>query len=159
MHTVFSFEFLKIFHNSFFVKVKPKNNIVHITIIQIRTKQTLKIIFSDIQGMSKNSSYFLSLAHFLPMFRSSHRRCSVKKAVLKNVTNLTGQHLCWSLFLIKLSALKACNFIQETPTQELSCEHCEVFKSTYFEKHLLTAAAILPIITIIPLLSTIPQHS
>ena len=31
---------------------------------------------------------------------SSHRRCSVKKGVLKNSGNFTGKHLRWSLFLI-----------------------------------------------------------
>ena len=38
--------------------------------------------------------------------RSSHRRCSVKKGVLKNFAELTGKHLCWCLFLIKLQALR-----------------------------------------------------
>ena len=33
---------------------------------------------------------------------SSHRRCSIKKAVLKFFVILTGKHLCWSIFLIKL---------------------------------------------------------
>ena len=37
-------------------------------------------------------------------FRSSHRRCSIKKGVLKNLTKFTGKHLFWSLFLIKLQA-------------------------------------------------------
>ena len=39
------------------------------------------------------------------LFRSSHRRCSIKKGVLRNFTKLTRRHLCWSLFLIKLQAL------------------------------------------------------
>ena len=30
--------------------------------------------------------------------RSSHQRCSIRKAVLKNFAILTGKHLCWSLF-------------------------------------------------------------
>ena len=30
--------------------------------------------------------------------KNSHRRCSIKKAVLKNFTIFTGKHLCWSLF-------------------------------------------------------------
>ena len=29
---------------------------------------------------------------------SSHRRCFVKKVVLKNFANFTGKHLRWSLF-------------------------------------------------------------
>ena len=31
----------------------------------------------------------------------------MKKGVLKNFTIFTGKHLCWSLFLIKLQALRA----------------------------------------------------
>ena len=33
--------------------------------------------------------------------KNSHRRCSVRKCVVKNLANFTGKHLCWSLFLIK----------------------------------------------------------
>ena len=36
--------------------------------------------------------------------KSSHRRCSVKKGVLRNFAKFTGKHLCQSLFLIKLQA-------------------------------------------------------
>ena len=36
--------------------------------------------------------------------RSSHRRCSTKKGVLKNFLHFTGKHLCWCLLLIKLKA-------------------------------------------------------
>ena len=41
-----------------------------------------------------------------------------------------------------MGKLLACNFIKkETPTQVFFCEYCEVFKSTYFEEHLLTAGS------------------
>ena len=33
--------------------------------------------------------------------RSSHRRCSAEKGVLKNFVNFTGKRLSWSVFLIK----------------------------------------------------------
>ena len=39
-------------------------------------------------------------------FRSSHRRCSVRKGVLRNLTKFTGTHLCQSLFFNKVAALK-----------------------------------------------------
>ena len=38
--------------------------------------------------------------------RSSHQRCSIKNAVLKNFVLFTGKQLCWSLFLIKLQTFK-----------------------------------------------------
>ena len=36
---------------------------------------------------------------FKPYYRSSHLWCSMKKGVLRNLTKLTGKHLCQSLFL------------------------------------------------------------
>ena len=35
-------------------------------------------------------------------FRSSHRRCSVRKAVLRNFAKFTRKHLCQSLFFNKV---------------------------------------------------------
>ena len=40
-------------------------------------------------------------------FRNSHRRCSVKKRVLKNCAIFTKKHPRWSLFLRKLQRLAA----------------------------------------------------
>ena len=42
----------------------------------------------------------------LSKFRSSHRRYSIKIGVSKNFANFKGRQLCWSLFLIRLQALK-----------------------------------------------------
>ena len=40
----------------------------------------------------------LMLMLCINFLRSSHRRCSVKKGVLRNFANFTGKHLCWNLF-------------------------------------------------------------
>ena len=74
--------------------------------------------------------------------RISHRRCSANKVVLKNFAVFTRKHLYWSLFLIKLQAFWPATLSKWTPTQTFSCEYCEIFKSTYFEKHLWTAASL-----------------
>ena len=66
--------------------------------------------------------------------RSSHRRCSIKKAVLKNFAIFTVKHLCWGLFLI--------TFIKKDFNTGISWEYCGTFKNTYFEEHLLTTASI-----------------
>ena len=63
------------------------------------------------------------------MSRNSHWRCSIKKAVLKNLAISIGKHLCWNLFN------------EVVPTQLFSCEYHEIFKNTYFKKHLRTAAS------------------
>ena len=57
-----------------------------------------------------------------------------KIGVLKNIANFTGKHLRWSLFLIKLQALKLTTYQKETPTQALSCEICENFKNIFFNR-------------------------
>ena len=73
--------------------------------------------------------------------RSSHRKCSVKKGVLKNFAKFTGKHLCQSLFLIKLYA---CNFIKkESLAQIFSYEFCEMSKNTIFTEHLQTTVFVL----------------
>ena len=67
-------------------------------------------------------------------FRSSHQRCSIKKAVLKSFAKFTGKHLRQSLFLNKV-----CNFNKkETLAQVFSCELCEKSKNTYFTEHFRT---------------------
>ena len=40
-------------------------------------------------------------------------RSSIKKAVLKDLTIITGKHLCWSLFLNKNAGLQSWNFIKK----------------------------------------------
>ena len=43
----------------------------------------------------------------------------------------------------KVAGLKACNFIKkDTSTQVFSSEYCEIFKKSYFQEHLRTAASV-----------------
>ena len=68
--------------------------------------------------------------------RSSHRRYSIKKVVLKNFAISTEN------VYVGVSFLKSCRsegvhfYEKETPTQVFSCEYCEVFKASCFEKYL-----------------------
>ena len=45
-------------------------------------------------------------------FRSSHQRCSVRKAVLRNFTKFTGKHLCQSLFFNKVAGLRPATLLK-----------------------------------------------
>ena len=47
------------------------------------------------------------------IFRSSHWRCSIKKAILKHFVIFTGKYLCWGLFFNKVAGHEACNFIKK----------------------------------------------
>ena len=62
------------------------------------------------------------------------KKYNCKKDVLKNIANFTGKHLCWSLFFNKFHE-------KVTPAQAFFCEIYEIFKNTYFEEHVQTAAS------------------
>ena len=78
-----------------------------------KTKKTAKQNNSNIkifQKMKKkNNSLSTSHVAIRNAPNQKHRRCSVKKGVLKNFTNFTRKHQCWSLFFNKVAG--ACNFI------------------------------------------------
>ena len=59
-----------------------------------------------------------------------------KKGVFKNFWIFTGKHLCWSLLLIKLQALRPAAVLKRDST---TCEYCEILKNTFFEEHQRTA--------------------
>ena len=72
-----------------------------------------------------------NLNKFCLFDRSSHRRCSIEKGVLKTFAKFTGKHLCQSLFFIK----------KETLAKVFSCEFCKIFKNTFFIEHLRASAS------------------
>ena len=73
------------------------------------------------------------------LYKSSHRRCSIKKVFLKISQNSQENTCSRVFFLIKL---RASNFIKkETLAQVLSCEFCEIFKNIFFREHLRVTAS------------------
>ena len=78
----------------------------------------------------------------LRRFRSSHRRCSVKKGALRNFAKLTGKYLCQSLFFNKVAGLWPVTLLRkETLAQAFLCEFCEISKNTFSTEHLQTTAS------------------
>ena len=66
-------------------------------------------------------------------FRNSHRRCSVKKGVLRHSANFTGKHLCHGHFFNKVAAS---NFIKkEIQAGVFSCEFYKISKNTFSTEH------------------------
>ena len=60
--------------------------------------------------------YFSSweiLRNYSIIFRSSHLRCSIKKAITEHFVIFTGKHLCRRLFFNKVAGHQACNFIKK----------------------------------------------
>ena len=71
----------------------------------------------------------------ITIIRSSRLERFFKIGFLKNFAILTGKHLCWSLFLIKLQAFRPSGlqlYWKNTSTQIFSCENCETFKNSFF---------------------------
>ena len=48
----------------------------------------------------------------MTLHSSSHKRCSIKIAILKIFAIFTGKHLCWNLFLIKLQDWRPTNLLK-----------------------------------------------
>ena len=71
--------------------------------------------------------------------RSSHRRCSKTKAILKKFAIFKRKYLRYSLFFNKGAGLQL--YFKKTPTQMLYCDYFKIFKSTYFGKHRRTACS------------------
>ena len=68
------------------------------------------------------------------------KRCSVKKAVLKNFANFTEKTSVLQSLSNKVAGLRDCNCIKkrDSNSQKFFCEICEFFKNIYFEEHQLT---------------------
>ena len=59
------------------------------------------------------NNFFDLLNIFLQIYRSSRRRCSVRKDVLRNFAEYTGKHLCQSLFFNEGAGLLQNTFFTE----------------------------------------------
>ena len=87
----------------------------------------------------------LNLSFLREFSRSSHRRCSTLKGVVKNFAKFPGKHLCQSLFFYKVvdPRPQACKFIKkETLAQVHSSEFGKTFKSNIFTKRLRATASV-----------------
>ena len=90
----------------------------------------------------KNKLKSQKLKRIRIIFRSSLRRCSVRIGVLKNFPKFTWKYLCQSLFFNKVAGLRPATLLKkETLTNVFSCEFYEIFKTTYFYRTSLVAAA------------------
>ena len=100
--------------------------------------ERVKIIF--IKGFRQDSEFSQTVQNFSTIWiltssfkfkkhRSRHWRCSVKKGVFKNFTNLTGKHLSWSLFFIKLQGLDLQLYQKESPPHVSSLKFAKVLRT------------------------------
>ena len=92
----------------------------HFMVINVFGKCRKILIFTMIQISPWNSEKQVHIGQG----KSSHGSCSIKVGFLKNFTISTGNHLCWSLFLIKLQVLRPATLL----IYVFSYEYCEILK-------------------------------
>ena len=84
------------------------------------------------------ASVFFPLPFIKQKFYEDHlgsQRCSIKKVFLKNCKSHGKKRLHWIL-LLNVAGLRSATLFKKTPTQVLSSEYCEIFKSSFFKEHL-----------------------
>ena len=69
--------------------------------------------------------------YFMKLTKASIGDVLLKKPLVK-IRQCLQENIC-----VEISF----KYFKETPTQTLSCEYCEIFKKSYFEEHLRTAAS------------------
>ena len=79
-----------------------------------------------------NSVNLYKIDELTEKFRSSHKRCSIKKVFLKISQNPQENTCARVSFLKKLQAAPA-TLLKNTLAQVFSCEFCEFFKNTFLQ--------------------------
>ena len=134
----------------FFISYKPKRRIWFSASWWSVNEKYLCFLFIARRALLQSHAEFNRLLQ-----RNSHTCCSCSYYIsmntrgwifgvclVKNFEVFIRKHLCFSLFLRKLQAFRLASLLKWTLTQTFSCEYCENFKSTYFEKHLCTVASV-----------------
>ena len=78
------------------------------------------------------------------LWRSSHRKCSVSKGVLRNFPKFAGKYLCQSFFFNKVVGwgLQVCNFLKkETLAQVFSVNFAKFLRTPFLKGHLWATAS------------------
>ena len=97
----------------------------------VKKKMFLQIFVKFTKSIFAGVSFLIKLqAGNSQNFTSSHWRYSVKEGALKNFANLTGNNLCWSLFLIKLQFWGRATLLKKTLHAGSSLWNLKLFSRT-----------------------------
>ena len=113
-------------------------------------KNTLRTSLKKMIFILENMVFLLGYHidwHSRKSSKSSHRRCSIRKGVLRNFAKFTGKDLWQSLSFNKVTGLRPATLLKkETLVQMFSCEFCEISKNIFFTEHLWETASGVPMI-------------
>ena len=84
---------------------------VHAQISKCSFSWILSVLYwkTGIYCRDENTLWFFTLL----TFRSGHRRCFVRKVVLRNFAKFTGKHLCQSFFFSKVAGLRLTTLLKK----------------------------------------------
>ena len=71
--------------------------------------------------------------HITAFLKAAVCRCSANVGLLKSFVKLTGKHLCWRFFVMKLQDLRDFIYIyikKESSAHVFTCEFCGIFRKT-----------------------------
>ena len=85
----------------------PGNLVIYVVCVYILSNDVLFLEQTYLLKLhspvwSQHDNFTSTMCTVDPVFRSSHRKCYVKKNIFKTFANFTGKYLRWSLLLIKL---------------------------------------------------------
>ena len=77
--------------------------------------------------------------------RSSHQKCSIKNAVLKNFAVFTGKHPVFDSLFNKVAGFQACKFIKKRLKHRCFPANIANFKNIYFQEQLRMTAFVISV--------------
>ena len=80
--------------------------------MQLKRKELRYWCLSGNYGIFQNKLFFRNKFEQL-FLQKNHRRCSVRKGVLRNFAKFTLKNLCQSLFFIKVTALRTATLLKK----------------------------------------------
>ena len=105
---------------------------------ELKSLQSVLVQFKYIYSRVSNCLRLLFMVSSLPaphpptLLRSSHRRCPIKKCVLKNFAKFTGKHLCQSLLFNKVVGLRPATLLKKRLRHKCFPVNFAKFLSTRF---------------------------
>ena len=113
-----------------FIKLAINDNFEDQDLLQRSTIITFLLLSTANAAFEQGFCLYLVSYYFI--FRRSHRRCSVRKGVLKKFAKFIGKHLCQSLFFNNIAGLRPATLLKKRFSHRRFPVNFEKFLRTSF---------------------------
>ena len=102
-----------------------------------------QLFLHNISYLFPSIAIFVKSCHSTPSIKTRwRRRCSLKKAVLRNFAKFTGKHLCQSLFFNKVADLWPTTLLKKRLSHRcFTVNFVNFLRTTFLTEHLWTTAS------------------